>query len=82
MTAETAPHPEEQVRAQIGHQELARYGIVLAAVMHMLLHDRRFHAAVMVCAVEPGLSGPAAWSLSAGASFAGAGSGKGFGAGG
>ena len=39
-------------------------------------------AAVMVCAVEPGLSGPAAWSLSAGASFAGAGSGKGFGAGG
>jgi|SRR6516162_7522729 len=51
MTAETAPHPEEQVRAQIGHQELARYGIVLAAVMHMLLHDRRFHAAVITRAI-------------------------------
>jgi len=51
MTAETAPQPEEQVRAQIGHQELARYGIVLAAVVHMLLHDRRFHAAVITSAI-------------------------------
>jgi hypothetical protein len=51
MTAETAPRPEEQVRAHIGHQELARYGIVLVAVVHMLLHDRRFHAAVITSAI-------------------------------
>jgi hypothetical protein len=51
MTAETAPQPEEQVRARISHQEMARYGIVLAAVAHMLLHDRRFHAAVITGAI-------------------------------
>ena len=47
MTAETAPQPERQVRAQGGYRQMVRYGIVLAAVMHMLLHDRRFQVAVV-----------------------------------
>src|SRR6516225_2908793 len=51
MTAETAPQPERQVRAQGGYQQMVRYGIVLAAVVHMLLHDRRFHVAVITGAI-------------------------------
>ena len=51
MTTETAPQPEEQVRAQGGYQAMVRYGIVLAAVVHMLLHDRRFHVAVITGAI-------------------------------
>jgi hypothetical protein len=47
MTAETAPQPERQVRAQGGYQQMVRYGIVLAAVAHVLLRDRRFHATVI-----------------------------------
>jgi hypothetical protein len=51
MTAETAPQPEGQVRAQISYQQMARYGIVLAAVVHLVLHDRRFHVAVITGAI-------------------------------
>jgi hypothetical protein len=51
MTAETAPPPDRQERAQGGYQEMARYGIVLAAVVQMLLHDRRFHVAVITRAI-------------------------------
>jgi hypothetical protein len=47
MTTDTAPQPERQVHAQGAHQQMARYGIVLAAVVHMLLHDRRFHVTVI-----------------------------------
>ena len=47
MTADTAPQPERQVHAQGARQQMARYGIVLAAVVHMLLHDRRFHVTVI-----------------------------------
>jgi len=51
MTTETAPQPEGQVRAQGGYQAMVRYGIVLVAVVHMLLHDRRFHVAVITGAI-------------------------------
>jgi hypothetical protein len=43
MTAETAPRPERQVRAQ----RMVGYGIMLAAVPYMLLRDRRVHVAVI-----------------------------------
>jgi hypothetical protein len=51
MTAEMAPRPERQVRAQDGHQQMVRHGIVLAAGLHILLHDRRFHAAAITGAI-------------------------------
>ena len=51
MTAQTAPRPERQVRAQGGYQQMVRYGIVLAAVVHMWLHDRRFQVAVITDAI-------------------------------
>ena len=47
MTAETAPQPERQVLAQGGYQQMVRYGIVLAALAHIMLRDRRFHVAVI-----------------------------------
>jgi hypothetical protein len=51
MTAETEPQRERKVRAQGAHQEGVRYGILLAAVAHTLLRDRRFHATVITRAV-------------------------------
>lgn len=51
MTAETAPQPERQVRAQGAHQQMVRYGILLAAVAHVLLRDRRFRATVITGAI-------------------------------
>lgn len=51
MTAETAPQPERQVRTQGAHQQMVRYGILLAAVAHVLLRHRRFHATVITRAV-------------------------------
>ena len=51
MTAATAPTPEGQVRPQGGYEQMVRYGIVLAALAHVLLHDRRFHTAVIAGAV-------------------------------
>jgi hypothetical protein len=51
MTAEMAPRPERQVRAQGGNQKMVRHGIVLAAGLHILLHDRRFHAAAITGAI-------------------------------
>jgi len=51
MATETAPQPEEQVRTQGGSQAIVRYGIVLAVVVHMLRHDRRFHVAVITSAI-------------------------------
>jgi hypothetical protein len=44
MTTETAPAPG-------GHDQMVRYGIVLAALAHMVLHDRRFHVAVVTGAI-------------------------------
>ena len=43
MTAETAPRPERQVRAQ----RMVGWGIVLAAVPYTVLRDHRFHVAVI-----------------------------------
>ena len=51
MTAETAPQPEWQERAQGGYQQQVRYGIVLAALAHVPLRDRRFHVAVITGAL-------------------------------
>jgi hypothetical protein len=51
MTAETAPRPGWQVRAQDSYQQKVRYGIVLAALAHMLLRDRRFHVTVIVSVI-------------------------------
>ena len=51
MTAETAPQPERQVRAQDDSPKAVRYWIVLAAVQYLLLHDRRFHVAVITGAI-------------------------------
>jgi hypothetical protein len=51
MTAETAPQLERQVRAQGDYQQMVRYGVVLAVVVHLLLHDRRFHVAVITGAI-------------------------------
>jgi UDP-N-acetylglucosamine:LPS N-acetylglucosamine transferase len=51
MTAETAPQPERQVPAQGGYDQRVRYGVMLAAVAHLLLHDRRFHVAVITGAI-------------------------------
>lgn len=51
MTAETAPQPERQLLAQGGYQQIIRYGIVLAALAHILLRDRRFHVAVITGAI-------------------------------
>jgi hypothetical protein len=51
MTAETAPQPERQVRAQGAHQQMVRYGILLAAVAHVLVRDRRFQATVITRAI-------------------------------
>ena len=48
MTAETTPR---QVRAQDDHQHVVRHWVLLAAVMHMLLRDRRFHATVITGAI-------------------------------
>jgi hypothetical protein len=47
MTAETAPRPDRQVRAQGAHQQTVRYCILLAALARVLLHDRRFHVTVI-----------------------------------
>jgi hypothetical protein len=46
MTAETAPQPKRQMRAQGAYQRMTRY-CMLAAVAHVLLRDRRFHATVI-----------------------------------
>jgi hypothetical protein len=51
MTAQTAPQPERQVRAQGGYHQMIRYGIVLAAVARALLSDRRFHVTVITGAI-------------------------------
>jgi hypothetical protein len=51
MTAETAPWPERQARTQDPTGQTVRYGILLAAVAHTLLHDHRFHAAVIMRAM-------------------------------
>lgn len=51
MTAETAPQPDRQVRAQGDSQKMVRYGILVAAVQYLLLHDRRFHVAVITGAI-------------------------------
>jgi hypothetical protein len=51
MTAETAPQPERQVRAQGGSRKMVGYGVVVAAVPYMLLHDRRLHVAVITGAI-------------------------------
>jgi len=51
MTAETAPQPERQVRAQGDSPKVVRYGILFAAVQYLLLHDRRFHVAVITGAI-------------------------------
>jgi len=50
MTAETAPQPERQARAQ-GDSQKVRYWIVVAAVQYLLLHDRRFHVAAITGAI-------------------------------
>jgi hypothetical protein len=47
MTAETAPRPERQVRAQ----RMVGWGIVLAAVPYTVLRDHRFHVAVITGAI-------------------------------
>jgi hypothetical protein len=52
MTAETAPQPERQARAQ----RMVGWGIVLAAVPYTLLRDHRFHVAAIT-----GILG--AWAL-------------------
>jgi hypothetical protein len=51
MTAETAPRPERQVRAQDDSQKMVRYGIVVAALQYLLLHDRRVHVALITGAI-------------------------------
>jgi hypothetical protein len=51
MTAETAPQPERQVHPQGAYQQIVTYGIVLAAVVHIVLHDRRFQVAVITGAI-------------------------------
>ncbi len=51
MTAETAPQPERQVRAQGGSQKMVSYGIMVAAVPYILLRDHRFHVAVITGAI-------------------------------
>jgi hypothetical protein len=51
MTAETAPQPERQARAQGDSQRMVRYGIVAAAVQYLLLRDHRFHVAVITGAI-------------------------------
>jgi hypothetical protein len=51
MTAETAPQPERQVRAQGDSPKVVRYGILVAAVQYLLLHDHRFHVAVITGAI-------------------------------
>jgi hypothetical protein len=50
MTAQTAAQPE-QVQAQDAYQQRITYGILLAAVVHVLLRDRRFHVAVITRAI-------------------------------
>ena len=47
MTAETAPRPVQQVRAQDDDQSKGRSWALAMAVGHLLLHDRRFHATVV-----------------------------------
>ncbi len=47
MTAETAPQPERQARAQGDSQQMVRYGILAATVPYLLLRDHRFHVAVI-----------------------------------
>jgi hypothetical protein len=54
---EPAPQPDPRVRAQGGYQQMVRYGIVLAAAGHIVLHDRRFHVAVIT-----GVIGVVAWA--------------------
>jgi hypothetical protein len=51
MTAKTAPPPERQARAQGAHQQTVRPYLLLAAVVHALLHDRQFHATVITRAI-------------------------------
>jgi hypothetical protein len=51
MTAEATPRLERQVRAQGGYQQMVRRGIVLAAMVHMLLHDRRVQVAAITAAI-------------------------------
>jgi hypothetical protein len=48
MMAETAPQPERQMRTQGTPEQGVRYAILLAAVAHMLLRDRRFHTVVVM----------------------------------
>jgi hypothetical protein len=48
MTADTAPQPERQVHT---HEQMIRYGIMVAAVVHMLLRDRRLHVTVITAAI-------------------------------
>jgi len=50
MTAKTAPQPERQVQAQ-GTQQGITYGVLVAAVAHVLLRDSRFHATVITRAI-------------------------------
>jgi hypothetical protein len=51
MTAETAPQPVRQVRAQDNDEHMVRYWVLVAAVAHMVLRDRRFHATIITGAI-------------------------------
>ena len=51
MTAETAPQPDQQAHAQGTDEQKARYGVLLMALAHVLLRDRRFHVTVITGAI-------------------------------
>jgi hypothetical protein len=47
MTAEAAAQPVRQVRTQDDGPDTIRYWVLVAAVAHMVLRDRRFHVAMI-----------------------------------
>jgi hypothetical protein len=51
MTVDTAPQPEQQVHTPGAHEQMVRNGIMVAAVVHMLLRDRRLHVTVITAAI-------------------------------
>lgn len=51
MTAEAAAQPVRQVRAQDDGPDMVRYWVLVAAVAHLVLRDRRFHVAMIAGAI-------------------------------
>jgi hypothetical protein len=51
MTVEVAAQPVRQVRAQDDGPDMVRYWVLVAAVAHMVLRDRRFHVTIITGAI-------------------------------